>query len=279
VNKQKISDELQKFVLHYQDAHSTGTRWRMPLVGFAAADDPLFLELKQVVSSTHALPRDILPTARTVVAFFLPFEESIARSNIPGSLASREWALAYVETNALIHATGLHMKQHMESKRQTVEVMPPTHNFDRKSLVSDWSHRHVAFVAGLGRFGLNNMLITHSGCCGRIGSFVTSLELAPDPRPGIEFCLYHHDRSCTHCVQRCVGNALFPDQFHRHNCYEICLKNAETHRSMGEADVCGKCLVDVPCAFTDPVKTQKKEAEHGAPPDGESAAAPSAPLS
>lgn len=267
MNKQSITDTLHRFVLRYQHEHSTETGWRTPLVGFAAADDPLFLDLKRVVSPTHALPKDLLRTARTVVSFFLPLAKSIARSNIPGSLASREWALAYLETNALINAAAMHLKQHIESKGHAVEVTPPTHNFDRQKLVSDWSHRHVAYIAGLGRFGLNNMLITESGCCGRLGSFVTSLELAPDPRPGVEACLFRHDGSCRRCALRCVGNALSTDQFHRHDCYEMCLRNEDKHRCLGKADVCGKCLVNVPCAFTDPVKKKKSKAEHAHPPD------------
>ena len=33
--------------------------WRQPLVGVAAADDPLFSELKQVVDPDHAMPEDL----------------------------------------------------------------------------------------------------------------------------------------------------------------------------------------------------------------------------
>lgn len=37
--------------------------------------------------------------------------------------------------------------------------------------MSEWSHRHAAYIAGLGIFGINNMLITNKGCVGRIPSF------------------------------------------------------------------------------------------------------------
>lgn len=58
---------------------------------------------------------------------------------------------------------------------------------------------------------------------------------------------------CKRCVYRCVGAALSKEMFDRHKCYAMCLRNAKEHRSMGLADVCGKCLVDVPCSFADPV--------------------------
>jgi len=172
---------------------------------------------------------------------------SIARSNVPGEFASPQWPKAYLETNALICAVGLHMKQFIESE-----------GYER--LVSDWSHRHAAFVAGLGRFGLNNMLITESGCCGRAGSFLTSLKLPPDPRPKAEACLYHHNGSCERSVSRFVGGALFIENFYRHKCYQVCLKNEKKYVSLGKADVCGKCLVGVPCSFKNPVKEQDANA-------------------
>ncbi|HBL18925.1 MAG TPA: (Fe-S)-binding protein [Elusimicrobia bacterium] len=232
---------------------------RSPLVGFAAADDPLFRENKRVVSPAHALPEDLLPGARTVVAFFIPLPRAVVRSNVPGKAASREWALAYIETNALIRDAALRLKRVLEAEGHAAAVTPATHNFDPETLVSDWSHRHAAFIAGLGRFGLNNMLITDSGCCGRLGSLVTSLELPPDPRPGREACLFRHDGSCQRCAARCVGDALSAERFDRKRCYAVCLHNEERHRELGKADVCGKCLAGVPCSFVDPVRAASRE--------------------
>lgn len=93
------------------------------------------------------------------------------------------------------------------------------------------------------------------GCCGRLGSFVTSAAVEPDARPAGEACLYRYERSCAQCVRRCVNDALFTDRFDRHRCYQMCLRNEERFRPLGQADVCGKCMVGVPCAHTDPVRT------------------------
>ena len=57
---------------------------------------------------------------------------------------------------------------------------------------------------------------------------------------------------CKKCVDRCVNDALKVDSFNRHKCYETCLDNAEFHTELGLADVCGKCLVNVPCATKNP---------------------------
>lgn len=259
MDKSTLQDSLNSFVARHQKSHSTITKWRQPLMAMASADDPLFVTLKSVVAPSHMLPADLLPTARTVVTYFIPFEKSIARSNVQGHLASEEWARAYIETNALLTALGLAMKQAIETAGFAVEVTPPTHKFAPKILLSDWSHRHVAYIAGLGKFGLNNMLITESGCCGRIGSLVTSLDLPADSRAKDEACLYRHNGSCERCIKRCVGDALYTDQFDRHKCYKVCLENEKAHEKIGLADACGKCLVGTPCSFINPVrKLQEK---------------------
>jgi len=259
MNKSSITAELRDFVRRYRKRNSTTTEWRTPLVGFAAADDPLFAQLKRAVSPSHLLPAELLSTARTVGAFFLPFAQSIGRSNIGGIPASEQWARAYIETNRLIEAIGMHIKTRMEAEGYDAAVTPPTHNFDPERLISDWSHRHIAYIAGVGRFGLNNMLITEAGCCGRLGSFLISLELPPDDRSREESCLHRYDGSCGACASRCVNQALFIDRFDRHLCYSMCLENDRRYQALGTADVCGKCLVGIPCSFTNPVRKQLKK--------------------
>jgi epoxyqueuosine reductase QueG len=256
MTREELGREIEQFVAEYRHSRDIVTKWRTPLVGIASAGDTLFETLRQVVSPSHALPGELLPDARSVVAFFLPFDESIGRSNITGIPASREWAQAYVETNKLIEEISRHMQRCLIPGNYMVAITPATHNFDPVKLISDWSHRHIAFIAGLGRFGVNNMLITDSGCCGRFGSFVTSLALKPNERSERESCLYHYDASCLRCLERCPHEALFTDHFNRNACYAACLKNEEQNRSIGRADVCGKCLTGIPCSFINPVRNR-----------------------
>lgn len=162
--KEAIRGEIERFVSAYRGEEGGEAIWRRPLVGFASARAPLFARLKSVVSETHALPTDLLDEAVTVVAFFIPFTKALAASNKKGELASREWAVAYIQTNQLIHDISVHMKAFLQRQGFPTHVMPATHNFDPKKLISDWSHRHVAFIAGLGRFGFNNMLIDATTC-------------------------------------------------------------------------------------------------------------------
>lgn len=261
--KKKTTQAIEDFIATYQKNKDTSTKWGVPLVGFAAADDPYFTKLKTAVSATHAVPKDLLVNAETVISFFLPFPKTVTFTNNKERLSSPEWAVSYIETNELIKHLNIHLEKYFKAIGEEVVGVPATHNWIEDKLISNWSHRHMAFIAGLGRFGLNNMLITDKGCCGRVGSLITSAVIKPDARPETEACLYRHDGSCKKCVRKCVNDALAEDSFDRFKCYDQLLENVEEHKSLGYADVCGKCLAAVPCSHINPVKAKLRANEAG----------------
>jgi len=226
--------------------------WQAPLVGYARADDPLFPQLKSTAHPGHLLPGDLLEGARSVIVYFLPFQPAIVSGNAQGEAPSRAWAEAYQKTNALITLINAEIASFLNQKGYRSGTIPPTHDFDPETLLSPWSHRHAAFASGLGTLGLNRMLITEKGCCGRIGSMVTELELAPSERTGKENCLYLRDGSCGVCVDRCPCGALGFHAFERHRCYERLLSNENQLGLDGHADVCGKCCCGLPCSLRNP---------------------------
>lgn len=253
--KKKIELSIKEFTAEYARKEDIDSEWKEPLTAYADAADPLFKKLKEVISPTHQLPTELLEDAETVITFFLPFVEKINKSNIEDRLSSRQWAKAYLETNQLIMEINKHIKKILNSKGYNSTVIAATHNFREDELISDWSHRHAAYIAGLGTFGINNMLITEKGCAGRIGSIITNLKLQPTERPKEEFCLYKYNGSCKVCVERCVVNALTENSadFARFDCYDICLKNDDYHKELGLTDVCGKCCVNLPCTDQNPI--------------------------
>jgi epoxyqueuosine reductase QueG len=254
MTKEKIIKTIKKFVNEYQNKKNIKTGWREPLIKFADAEDDLFYKLKKIVSKSHVLPKDILKGAGTVIAFFIPFEKETADSNIKGKLSSRKWALAYLETNQLIHDLNNHLENILKNESYNSSIIPATHNFDEESLISNWSHRHAAYIAGLGSFGINNMLITEKGCAGRIGIIISDIKVKASPRNEKEYCLNKAGYNCSRCVERCVNKSLKIDSFDRFKCYEILLKNDDYHSDLALTDVCGKCCVDLPCSFENPLK-------------------------
>ena len=79
------------------------------------------------------------------------------------------------------------------------------------TFASNWSHRHVAFAAGHGTFGLSDGLITKVGKAHRVGSIVIRARMKPTPRTYTSnraYCLYFKDGSCAQCVARCPVNSV-----------------------------------------------------------------------
>lgn len=227
--------------------------WRKALVGVASAGDPLMDKLRQAVDPGHALPAELLPGARSVIVFFLPFRKPLGKANdAAGHFASRSWAQAYVSTNQLIREVNENLGRCLRDSGFQACSTHPTHNFDEQRLVSRWSHKHLAYIAGLGTFGHHHLLITASGCCGRLGSLVTDMPLPATPRDPKERCLLKAGYPCNACSTKCVYGALSPEGFDRHRCYRQCLANDRHHSDLPLVDVCGKCACQVPCSHATP---------------------------
>jgi epoxyqueuosine reductase QueG len=119
-------------------------------------------------------------------------------------------------------------------------------------LFDNWSQRHVAYISGIGNFGLNNLLITVRGCAGRIGSVLTSANIKPIERPQQHFCLVKRGKDCHKCVMNCPVKALTMNgEFDRNKCMSYLVKQRRRQeRVFGLAEgtqSCGKCSVNIPC--------------------------------
>lgn len=249
----RIRKWIEKYIEEINQNKIYQTFWKKPLVAFLRADDEGFNQLKEKTDNFHLLPVDILVTAESVVVYFLPFDESISKGNFGGELASEEWAQAYVDTNDLIRDLNEKLSEFLSNFKFESKVLPPTHNFDTEKLISWWSHKHIAYLAGMGSFGLHQMLITDSGSAGRFGSIVTSMPISEEKKKSKAGCLWIENGSCGICVKNCTFGALKIDSFDRQLCYEILLKNAEFYEEKGISDACGKCLAKVPCSFQNPL--------------------------
>ena len=262
--KEAIRNEIIEFVKKYEEKTGINTEWGTPLVGFADARHPSILALKEVISSAHQLPTETLPDASAVIAYYVPFTRELAKINTEyGRLAAPEWAESYEQTNTMFGVLNQHLIGFLEGLGFIGSVSKEASTFNQEKLISNWSQRHFAYAAGLGTFGINNMLITKSGCCGRYSTVVTNLPLEPDQPIDKEICLYKKNGSCGICVRNCPTGALTVSDFNRYACYELCQENAAIYTNFGSSyleeagdaansagsDVCGKCITASPCAF------------------------------
>lgn len=229
--------------------HNHETEFRTPLIGYAAADNPLFKELKTAVSPDHLLPQGLLPEAKTVVAFFLPFTSELVKENRQCDGVAKSWAIAYVEANQIIDRCCSEIAKALAPHGIKAAWQKPTHNFDPEELCAHWSHKHVAYICGLGDFGFHHMLITPLGCAGRFGSLVLNYELAPSPKENAFQCRYFENGTCLVCTQKCPSGALTTEGLDNKKCYSMLLETDAKFHDLGLCDACGKCAVWGPCAW------------------------------
>jgi epoxyqueuosine reductase len=246
----KLADLITSSIRRQVSAAGTVTDYREPLLGFVTADDPRFPVLQQVAEPTHMMPHELLPGARSVVAFFVPFDQQVVEPNTRHrEQVAHEWAEAYVETNALIGQITAHLIRVLAEHDIRATAEPATGNFDPRTLTNRWSHKSIAVLAGLGSLGLHHLLITAAGCAGRLGSLVLDADLPVNPARPKERCLYFHDGICLECVMRCPVGALDENGgLDKQRCWSRCLEIARQYAHLGTAEVCGKCAIG-PCTY------------------------------
>ena len=99
----ELAGLIRKTIIHKVNENELITRYREPVIGFLAANDPDFSNLNKWTEFKHLMPEDLLLGARAIVCFFLPFAPEITYANAKEKeRVAREWAIAYHETNALI---------------------------------------------------------------------------------------------------------------------------------------------------------------------------------
>jgi epoxyqueuosine reductase QueG len=240
-----LAQEIEAFIRDKAALSEGREYFRPPLVGFSDAQDPLYDEAVRIVGPPLRHPREILPAARSVVSFFVPFRLEVVVSNRGRGPVSEAWLKSYLAANDLINDASRTLAALLEGRGHAASPAPATHGFDPKVLKAGWSHRSAAFVAGMGRFGLNRMLITRLGCAGRYGTVFVSAELPRGDRTADEPCRFHRDGGCRACLKACPAGSLREDGFDRFKCND---RLQENKKLSGTADVCGKCAVAGPCA-------------------------------
>jgi epoxyqueuosine reductase len=231
--------------------------WQAPLL-VSAPIDGRFDILPQIAFNEHLHPCDLLPTAKSLIAFFVPFKRALIKENKKGDRPCRNWALAYVQTNDLIGRLSQALGDLLAAKGFKTEMTPATHNFDEDVLMARWSHKHLAFLANLGRFGTHHMLITPVGCAGRLGSLVTEADLGDNPIIETDqACLLKAGKKCGKCIEACPVDALSENGLERHRCWNRLNENRKIldyFEDLPESThVCGKCAALMPCSFSNPV--------------------------
>jgi len=250
-----------------------GKYWDTPLVGFASGKDLLFRRFKKIIGKFHFTPQEIFDLTfgkgeesreLSVVSWILPASEDIRRSNRKEETYP---SLLWAHARDFGEQFNVKLRNHLVSLLQkrgyrAVAPMNSPHwkrvNSPRVGIASKWSERHVAYVCGLGAFGLSDGLITAKGKAMRVGSVVTDLVLKPSEKIYPHHhanCLYYFNGSCKACASRCPAGAITAKGHDKDKCFEYAYATIgpakKTEYGVTIAG-CGLCQTGVPCEFEIP---------------------------
>jgi len=243
-----------------------------PLVGFVCGDDPIFDQFKTIIGPHHFAPWEIMawqaknngvappePADLSVVSFVIPLTLNTRQDNAAAQdWPSERWAqtrlLGEIFSQTIVReiVTDL-MNRGILAVSPDVTPLFNKKRYPKVGWASPWSHRHIAYAAGLGTFGMQDFLITEKGCAHRLGSFVVNAKLAPN-RPRLKdihaHCLHYQGHKCLKCAKRCPVGAITREHSHdKEACYQkvaASLKYCNKHYHIFIYG-CGLCATGVPC--------------------------------
>jgi epoxyqueuosine reductase len=251
-----------------------------PLVGFIRGEDPLLSDFKRIIGPHHFTPAAIMAwqakrngvaapadSDLSVVSFILPITGTTRGENA----AMSEWpSERWAQTRLLGEIFSQIMVREIISYLMGMGILAvspdvtPLFRKQRYPIVgwaSPWSHRHIAYAAGLGTFGMHDFLITQKGAAHRCGSFIVNLKLQPNrarPENIHAGCLQHNGTKCLKCATKCPVGAIGEKGHDKEACYQRVSKTLAYCNKNYHIFIygCGLCSVGVPCESAVPLKKQ-----------------------
>jgi epoxyqueuosine reductase QueG len=276
---QLIELEIKSFVrespLNRMPGEENVPIFEEPLVKFADGNDPLFTEFKTIIGPNHLTPQEALFLTYnkqpeddgkliSVISWILPVAHKTRESNREqDAVPSKYWAYTKWYGEQFNTALRKHIVE-MFTIRGYMTTAPAIQPYFKiqdspKGQFSNWSERHIAYVAGQGTFSLADSFITEKGAANRVGSVVIDLKLPPSPRTATtpySNCLYYVNKSCKACIARCPAGAISEaghDKIKCSNYQDFDLKHIKDDYGVGSGS-CGLCQTRVPCEFKNPIK-------------------------
>lgn len=256
--------------------------WTDFIGGFAAGDDPLFAFFKEDIGDFFWSPAeafrkkypDATVTDSDVTVLSLGFRVDELTRQIQReqkTIPSFRWLYARNSWEPIIEEITDGVVARLKEQGITAVVVDTAPGFgwqksEKYGLCSNWSHRHAAYVAGLGTFGLCDGLITSIGKALRWTTLILDKKYPADPRPytGIhDYCLYYKDGSCRACINACPVHAISGEGHDKAPCEAYVGEIKKSYRHSGPFNAegpcgCGLCQGNVPCQNGIPAACLKK---------------------
>ena len=256
--------------------------WAEPLVGFASGGDELFRVWKKDIGGFYWSPAEafrqkynddhIKDEDLTIISMVFPQTSATkADQSLAEGVPSLRWAITRGEWERYIQSICQVLEQKMENngiRAVAIDLLPvlSRHTSEKFGIASSWSHRHTAYVAGLGTFGLSDGLITEKGKAVRFSSIIIDKKVDANQRPYKkynEWCLFYAQGTCGKCIDRCPVGAISQNGHDKNRCsdYLDYLKNNVPNEIRTEDRShyygCGLCQSRIPCQDGIPTKIAK----------------------
>ena len=203
-------------------------------------------------------PRDILPTARSVVVGVTHILDSVC-DDLPET--RYEYTNQFYILNGTLGTASTKVSRLLEDQGYRAIPIPAAYPRINKELMGVFSHRHAAVLAGLGELGLSNLLLTPQfGARVRIVSVITEARLEPDPPYAKSLC-YKMQKECEKaCVTSCPVQAISSNGAVNK---DLCLRYQEQIMPWSAVELrCGLCLGSCPIgrrSFKIPAKPRSRK--------------------
>ena len=153
--------------------------------------------------------------------------------------------------NDLLDSLAFRVARSLEDQGYPSLFFPATYGHDVSEFIKEriplglglFSQRHAAIMAGLGEFGLNNLVVTSQyGPRVRFNSVITEAELEPSKLLEKKVCL---GESCSICVEGCPGALSLRQSYEPEVVWTItpAQTNIEACRKLHDSEYClGRCV-------------------------------------
>lgn len=208
--------------------------------------------LSKAPESHH--PEDLLPSAESLISIAIKISRSPVL-NLPKT--RREYRTIYDTANAKLNSLAVEVASFLEEQDYEAVPIPASNPYDKEKLAGDISHKHTAVAAGLGKFGLNNLVLTREyGPYVRFVTVLTNAPLKPDKPLDEDPCL---GDKCMRCIKACPAQALQKPKHNPTEGWRINKKRCYNYiHTVLDGEVCGLCIKACPAGSRTRRKTKRK---------------------
>ena len=246
--KKRLQKRVNETVARFQEREDIRCSFAEPVISYVSVDDVRFDML--FARNLNGHPREIYRPGRTIITYYIPFDEKIVRANEESPEPTEEWIRAYFESLWLAMYVNQTIREVIVGQGRLISGLSNMVEWDNDKCREDWSHKYAAVIAGIGEMGPAGSFHFDGRYGGRVGGMITDglYSDRPEVLEGDELqaaldailkpCLY--DGPCSdEMIEACPGGAISKNGIDKGKCRDYCMKFNE---KTPVPEVCGKCF-------------------------------------